>query len=428
MGNSEKMNGFLNKARETLSWERREANLEQKFLETTKHAFERSKAYKEIFNSSGIRPSEIRGLEDLEKLPILRMSDLVERQKTEPPFGGFDTIAPTKIRRIYINPGLIWQPGDWEYQDTTWAEALCGAGLKAGDRIINTFNYHMWPFAFTLDECAKMIGATVIPTGVGNTLMQIRIMQMLQINGFMGTPGFLMTLAQRAEGMGLDLKKDIVLETGLVSAEMLPESLRTRLEKRLEMTIRQAYGTVFLGCIGYECRHMSGLHIPDNILVEVVDPNTGMHVEPGATGEIIATNFSTSYPMIRLATGDLSTLTRESCSCGRTGPMLKKIIGRIDQATKVKGTFIHPWQADEVISRYPEVFKYQVVITRDEDHQDIMTFVIEMKEDISRPEVIIGRIEKDIRDLLAVKGFIRIVPLGTIPDRHKKIEDRRSWD
>ena len=428
MGNTEKINGFFNKPRETLPWERREEDLEKKLLETIEHAFQNSRAYKEIFHSRGIRPSDIRGLEDLEKLPILRMSDLVERQKTEPPFGGFDTIDPTKIRRIYINPGLIWQPGEWEYQDTTWAEALCGAGLKAGDRIINTFNYHMWPFAFTLDECAKMIGATVIPTGVGNTLMQIRIMQMLQINGFMGTPGFLMTLAQRAEGMGLDLKKDIVLETGLVSAEMLPESLRSRLEKRLEMTIRQAYGTVFLGCIGYECRHMSGLHIPDNILVEVVDPKTGRRVEPGATGEIVATNFSTSYPMIRLATGDLSTLTQVSCSCGRTGPMLKKIIGRIDQATKVKGTFIHPWQADEVISRYPEVFKYQVVITRDEDHQDIMTFVVEMKEEVSRSEVIIGRIEKDIRDLLAVKGVVRIVPRGTIPDRHKKIEDRRSWD
>jgi phenylacetate-CoA ligase len=428
MGNSENMDGFFKKARETLSWEKREEDLEKKFLETIEHAFQNSRAYKEIYQARGIRPSEIRGVEDLENLPILRMSDLVDRQKADPPFGGFDTIDRAQIRRIYINPGLIWQPGDWEYQDTTWAEALCGAGLKAGDRIINTFNYHMWPFAFTLDECAKMIGATVIPTGVGNTLMQIRIMQILQINGFMGTPGFLMTLAQRAEGMGLDLKKDIVLETGLVSAEMLPESLRSRLEKRLEMTIRQAYGTVFLGCIGYECQHMSGLHIPDNILVEVVDPSTGRHVEPGATGEIIATNFSTSYPMIRLATGDLSTLTQASCPCGRTGPMLKKIIGRIDQATKVKGTFIHPWQADEVISRYPEVFKYQVVITRDEDHQDIMTFVVEMKEEVSRPEVVVGRIEKDIRDLLAVKGFVRIVPLGTIPDRHKKIEDRRSWD
>ncbi|UCF86220.1 MAG: AMP-binding protein, partial [Desulfobacteraceae bacterium] len=363
---------FFNKIRETMDWEKRKADLNKRFLETFQNAYQHSKAYKEIFDSAGIGLSDVKGIEDLEKLPILRMSDLVVRQKRDFPFGGFETIDAGRVRRIYINPGVIWQPGDWEYRDTSWAEALCGSGIKEGDRIINTFNYHMWPFAFMLDECVKMIGATVIPTGVGNTLAQAKIMQKLKVNGFMGTPSFLMTLTQRAEGMGMDLKKDIFLETGLVSAEMLPESLRSRLQKRLEMTIRQAYGTVFLGCIGYECHYMTGLHVPDNILVEVVDPNTGRQVEQGATGEIVATNFSTFYPMIRMATGDLSMLAREACPCGRTGPMFKKIIGRIDQATKVRGTFVHPWQADEVISRYPDVFKYQVVVTR-ENHKDVMT-------------------------------------------------------
>jgi len=107
--------------------------------------------------------------------------------------------------------------------------------------------------------------------------------------------------------------------------------------------------------------------------------------------------------------------------------MLKKIVGRIDQASKVRGTFIHPWQADEVISHYPEVFKYQVIITR-ENHTDIMTFVVELKEEVSRPEMIRGRIERSIKELLTVKGDVQIVPRGTIPDRHKKIEDRSSWD
>jgi phenylacetate-CoA ligase len=427
MDNSGKMDGFLNKTRETMDWAQRKMDLEKRFLKTIEHAFHNSKAYKEIFHSAGIEPFDIHGLTDMEKLPILHMSDLIERQKTDSPFGGFETIDPGRIRRIYINPGLIWQLGDWEYLDTSWAEALCGAGFKTGDRIINTFNYHMWPFAFILDECVKMIGATVIPTGVGNTLMQAKIMQKLKVNGFMGTPAFLMTLAQRAEGMGLNLKKDIHLETGFVSAEMLPESLRSRLQERLEMTIRQAYGTVFLGCIGYECQYMTGLHVPDNIIVEIVDPNTGSQVEHGTPGEIVATNFSTSYPMIRMATGDLSMSSQEPCLCGRTGPMLKKIIGRIDQATKVRGTFIHPWQADEIISRYPDVFKYQVVITR-EEHKDIMTFVVELKEGVSRPEIIGGRIERDIKDILAVKGIVKIVPNGTIPDRHKKIEDRRKWE
>ena len=107
--------------------------------------------------------------------------------------------------------------------------------------------------------------------------------------------------------------------------------------------------------------------------------------------------------------------------------MLKKILGRIDQATKVRGTFIHPWQADEVISRYPEVFKYQVIITR-ENHKDIMTFVVELKEDVSRPEVLSGRIARDIKEFLTVRGAVQVVPRGTIPDLHKKIEDKRKWD
>jgi phenylacetate-CoA ligase len=427
MGSKPKESRFFDQERETMPWEKRQAGLDKRFLKILQHAYDHSKAYKDIFRSAGIEPSEVHGLEDLERLPMLRMDDLVERQKKDSPFGGFETIDPGRIRRIYINPGLIWQPGEWEYQDTSWAEALCGVGFKEGDRIINTFNYHLWPIGFMLDESVKMIGATVIPTGVGNTLVQVRVMHMLKVNGFMGTPSFIMTLAQRAEGMGLDLKKDIFLETALVSAEMLPESLRSRIEDKLEMVVRQVYGTVFLGCIGYECQHMTGLHVPDNILVEVVDPRTGGQVEPGATGEIVVTNFSETYPMIRMATGDLSMLAEEQCPCGRTGLKLRKILGRIDQATKVRGTFIHPWQTDEVVSRYPEVFKYQVVVSR-EDHKDIMTFVVELKEETTRPEILRGRIERDIKELLTVKGVVKIVPRGTIPDLHKKIEDRRSWD
>jgi phenylacetate-CoA ligase len=428
MENSNTSERFFNQARETLDWGTRKQELEKKFLAIFRHAFIRSRAYREIYGNAGIELSDIRNLADLEKLPIVRMTDLMERQKKDFPFGGFEIIDPHKVRRIYVNPGQIWQPGEWDYQDTSWAEALCAAGFTEGDRILNTFNYHMWPFAFILDESAKMVGATVIPTGVGNSLLQVKIMQNLKVNGFMGTPSFLMTLSQRAEGMGLDLKKDLFLKTALVSAEMLPESLRKRLEDKLDMTIRQAYGTVFLGCIGYECRHLSGLHIPDNMLVEIVDPHTGRQVQPGMTGEIVATNFNAAFPLIRMATGDLSLFAGSiSCLCGRTGPLLKKIMGRIDQATKVRGTFVHPWQTDEIISRYPEVFKYQVVITR-KNHVDVMTFVVELVNEVADPALIKGRIERDIKEMLTIKGEVKIVPRGTIPDFHKKIEDKRTWE
>ncbi len=427
MENPKKENRFFDRVRETMDRKERESELNARFLKTFEHAFRHSKAYREIYDSAGVELPDIKGMEDLKKLPVLRMEDLVKRQKKDAPFGGFETVDPGKIRRIYINPGLIWQPGEWEFLDTSWAEALCGIGFSSGDRILNTFSYHMWPIAFMLDASVKMIGATVIPTGVGNTLMQVKIMQTLKVNGFMGTPSFIMTLIQRAEGMGLDLKKDLSLETVLVGAEMLPESLRSRIEDKLKTTVRQIYGTAFLGCIGYECIQMAGLHVPDNVIVEVVDPNTGEQVQPGAMGEIVVTSFNVTYPMIRMATGDLSMLTLEPCECGRTGPMLTKIFGRIDQATKVRGTFVHPWQADQVISRYPEVFKYQVIITRKDD-RDVMTFVVELVEETDRSELIRGRIERDIKDMLAVKGAVQIVPRGTIPDLHKKIQDKRTWE
>ncbi|MBW1782006.1 MAG: AMP-binding protein [Deltaproteobacteria bacterium] len=420
-------NGFFDRARETMDWEIRRKRLSRQFVDTFRHAYEHTDAYKEHFGSAGIHVSDIKDINDMEKLPILRMETIVERQKKDPPFGGFETGNPADMRRIYVNPGLIYQPGEQHYLDTSWAEALCAAGFEPEDRILNTFNYHLWPFAFMLDESVRMIGGTVIPSGIGNTLMQIRIMQGLKINGFMGTPSFLMTMIQRAEGMKLDLKHDIHLKKALVAAEMLPESLRSRLQDKLGMSIRQGYGTVFLGCIGYECAYMTGLHVPDSIYVEVVDPHTGKATQPGAAGEIVATSFNKYYPMIRVATGDISILTHQSCSCGRNGLMLKKILGRTDQATKVRGTFVHTWQTDEVISRHPEVFKYQVVITR-ENHNDIMTFVVELKEEQREFGMIRARIERDIKDILTIRGVVQVVPKGTIPDFHKKIEDQRTWE
>ena len=427
MSTTSKEPRFLSQEAETMDWERRREWLGKRLVATFNHALKNSRAFQEIYAEAGLGPGEIRGLEDLEKLPIVRMDDLVRRQRSHPPFGGFETVAEERIRRIYINPGLIFQPGDWEYNDTSWAEGFCAAGFRPGDRILNAFNYHLWPYAFMIDESIRMVGATVVPTGVGNALVQVKIMQQLKVNGFTGTPSFLMELAQRAEGMGLDLKRDLFLERALVGAEMLPESLRGRLQEKLGMTIRQTYGTVFLGCLGYECLAGAGLHVPEGVLVEVVDPGTGRAVPPGKPGEIVATNFSPTYPLIRMATGDLSLFSEKPCSCGRTGPILKKVLGRIDQATKVRGTFVHPWQTDEVIARYPEVFKYQVVVTRQDD-TDRMTFMVELSGEVEDSEAIKRRIEKDIKEQLTIKGIVKVVDKGTIPDFHDKIVDRRSWE
>jgi phenylacetate-CoA ligase len=272
-----------------------------------------------------------------------------------------------------------------------------------------------------------MVGCVTIPTGVGNTEQQVNILKTLKANAFCGTPSFLLNIAEKAEEMGLDLKKDINIRVGFVAAEMLPESLRSKLEDKFGMILRQSYGTADIGCLGYECMVKNGMHIPDDKIVEIVDPETGKQLGAGKTGEIVATTFNRIYPLIRFGTGDLSILTETPCPCGRASPRLIKILGRVDQVTKVRGLFVHPGQADEVASRYPQVTKYQVVVTRKED-KDEMTFRIELKEELSQPEILKEDIEKSIRDVMKVRGNVQFVPKGTIPEGVKKIDDQRTWE
>jgi len=247
------------------------------------------------------------------------------------------------------------------------------------------------------------------------------------VTGFLGTPSLLMSLVEAAEGMSLDPRKDLSLRAAFVGAEMFPESLRQKLEGKLGILIRQVYGTVDVGCLGYECPEKTGMHIPEDVMVEIVDTETGKQLEIGATGEIVATTFSRIFPMIRFATGDLSYLIKDRCPCGRTSPRLGKILGRTDQVTKVWVIFIHPWQADEVMAKFSEVANYQIVVTRKE-YRDEMTVYIELKKDVADQTDLRRRLEKEMEEVLKVKGRVEFIQRGGIPDRAKKIDDRRIWE
>jgi phenylacetate-CoA ligase len=419
--------GYFRREKETMSKKRREAYLKENLSEILQYGYRHSKAIQSRFDAVGIKPEKVKDLKDLEKLPITKKTDLVTFQKQTPPFGGFGIIPKKGVRRIYISPGPVFEPGEWDYRDTRWAQALFACGLRRGDVVLNTFNYHLTPLALMLDESLKMLGASVVPVGPGNLSMQIQLIRQLHVTGFLGTPSFLMSITEAAEGMSLNLKKDLSLKVAFVGAEMFPESLRQKLEGKLEIFVRQAYGTVDVGCLGYECPEKKGMHIPEDVVVEIVDTETGRQLEIGATGEIVATTFSKVFPMIRFATGDLSYLIEDPCPCGRTSPRLGKILGRTDQVTKVWGIFIHPWQVDEVMGKFPWVANYQIVVTRKEYH-DQMTIYIELKEEGADQSGLKRRVEKEMEEVLKVRAEVVFTAKGGIPDRAKKIDDRRIWE
>ncbi|MDI7259623.1 MAG: AMP-binding protein [Thermodesulfobacteriota bacterium] len=425
---TDRTSGFLKKNLETMPHKKRLEYLNQKMRGIIQYAYKNSLAFKNKMDSVGLKPKDIQTIKDLEKIPITKKADLVELQKKSPPFGGFEGISINELRRIFVSPGPIYEPGEMDYTELGWAQGMFAGGFRPGDITINTFSYHMVPFALhMIDNSLHRIGCVVIPTGVGNTEQQVNTLKTIRATGFCGTPSFLLSIADKAEEMGFDTKKDLNLKVGFVAAEMLPESLRSKLEEKLGMIIRQTYGTADIGCLGYECMKKSGMHIPDDKIVEIVDPETGKQIGPGKTGEIVATTFNKVYPLIRFGTGDLSILTETPCPCGRTSPRLIKILGRVDQVTKVRGLFVHPGQADEVVSKHPQIGRYQVVVTRTE-HKDEMTFRIELKEEVPHPEKLKEEIEKSIREVMKVRGNVEFIPKGTIPDGARKIDDQRTWE
>ena len=424
----DRTSGFLKKNLETLPHKKRLEYLNQKLRGIIQHAYKHSIAFKNKMDAVRLKPKDIQTIKDLEKIPITKKADLVELQKKNPPFGGFEGIPISELKRIYVSPGPICEPGEMEYNELGWAQGMYAGGFRPGDIVINTFSYHMVPFALHMvDNSLQRIGCVVIPTGVGNTEQQVNILRNFKATGYCGTPSFLLNIGEKAAEMGVDLKNDLNLKVGFVAAEMLPESLRISLEEKFGMIIRQTYGTADVGCLGYECMKKSGMHIPDDKIVEIVDPDTGKQLGPGKTGEIVATSFNKVYPLIRFGTGDLSIVTETPCPCGRTSPRLMKILGRVDQVTKVRGLFVHPGQAEEVASRYPQIEKYQVVVTRKE-HKDEMTFRIELKEEPPQPEMLKDEIKRAIRDVIKIRGDVEFIPRGTLLEGARKIDDQRSWE
>ena len=386
------------------------------------HLVEHAPGFAARLRGAGLSPDAIFTPADLHALPVLRKDDLIALQAEKPPFGDMLACAPGDLKRIFQSPGPLYDPEPRSQSRTPdywrWKPALEAAGFRAGDVVLNAFGYHLTPAGAMFEEGLWAVGCAVIPGGVGNQDQQVQVLHTLGVTGYVGLPSYLKALLDKADELGQKLQ----LKKAFVTAEPLPPSLRAHLNER-GVIVRQGYGTAECGNLGYECEHQNGLHLPEDAIVEVCDLNSGHPMPPGETGEVVVTLFVDDYALIRFGTGDLSALNPEPCPCGRTAPRLVGWLGRVGAATKVRGMFLHPRQVSDLMSRFPEVTAYQMVITR-EEHRDDLTLRVVAKEGVVS-ENLSTQLKAAVREGLKFRLAVEFIT--TLAPNSDLIKDERVW-
>jgi phenylacetate-CoA ligase len=344
--------------------------------------------------------------------PVLRKSDLSDRQKKAPPFGG---IAVGNVAQIFQSPGPIYEPGGVSHDWWRVGRFLHAAGIGRGDVVQNCFGYHLTPAGMIFESGARAVGAVVLPAGTGQTELQVRAAADIGTTAYAGTPDFLKVILDKADEMGERLR----IAKAAVGGGALFPSLRREYADR-GITCLQCYATADLGSIAYESAAMEGMIVDEGVIVEIVRPGTGDPVPEGEVGEVLVTTLNPDYPLIRFATGDLSAIMPGQSPCGRTNIRIRGWMGRADQTTKIKGMFVRPEQVAAFVARHSEIFRARVIATR-EGEMDVMTVRVEA------PEGAGAGYEDSIVQTLKLKGRVEVVPLGSLPNDGKVIDDQRSY-
>ena len=368
-----------------------------------------------------VNPAAITGRAALAKLPVTRKSDLIALQKAELPFGGLNATPASQLGKVFVSPGPIYDP---EGRGRDWwrtARALFAAGFRAGDLAVNAFAYHFTPAGSMLESGALALGCAVVPSGTGQTEMQVATIADLRASAYIGTPSFLKLIVEKAD----ELKADINwLKKAAVGAEYLPPALRAAMGER-GIRVLQSYASADLGLIAYESEALEGMILDEALILEIVRPGTGDVLPEGEVGEVVITSFNADYPLIRFGTGDLSAVLPGASPCGRTNTRIRGWMGRADQTTKVKGMFVHPSQVAEVLKRHAEILKARLVVDSAEGG-DRMTLRCEMRG--SPPPAVAQAIADSIRQITRLRGEVAFLAQGALPNDGKVIEDARKYD
>jgi phenylacetate-CoA ligase len=304
------------------------------------------------------------------------------------------------------------------------ARGLFAAGFRAGDMVMNSFAYHFTPAGSMAESGAAALGCTVVPTGTGQTEMQVAAIQGLGIAGYIGTPSFLKLIVEKADELRTDISS---LRRAQVGAEYLPPALRKSMGER-GIALTQMYASADLGLIAYESRMPDGalndgMILDEGLLLEIVRPGTGDPLPAGEVGEVVITSFNRDYPLVRFGTGDLSAVLEGASPCGRTNVRIRGWMGRADQSTKVRAMFVTPAQVAEVLRRHREVLRARLVVEGSEGN-DRMTLLCEVNE---QPQALAPALVASMRDITKLRAEVQLVTPGTLPNDGKVIEDKRKY-
>ncbi|MDY6906122.1 MAG: phenylacetate--CoA ligase [Thermodesulfobacteriota bacterium] len=381
--------------------------------------------YKERFDAAKVKPTDIKSLDDLQRIPFTTKQDLRDNY----PFGLF--AAPMdNVVRIHASSGTTGQPtvvGYTARDINTWstlmARALAAAGAWRGDIIHNAYGYGLFTGGLGVHYGAEKLGASVIPVSGGNTNRQVLIMKDFGPTIITATPSYTLHLAEAAHEMGVSFD-DLKFKAGVFGAEPWSENMRQEIENKLKLKAVDIYGLseVMGPGVSIECHEaQSGLHVfEDHFMAEIINPETGERMPDGEKGELVFTSLTKeAFPVIRYRTRDISRLNPEPCICGRTHVRMERVSGRTDDMLIIRGVNVFPSQIESVLMEMEEVEPhYQLIVDR-ADNLDVLTVKVEVGEGLFSDEVKVlqeteKKIASNIKETLGVSAKVKLVEPKTI--------------
>ncbi len=401
------------------------------------HSF--SPFYHDRMKEQKVHPDDIRELADVKKLPFMFKRDLRDSYPDR-----IFTAPQEELVRYHVSSGTTGKPtvvgytqNDIDLWTTSLARALTSAGLGRGDVIQVSYGYGLFTGGLGLHYGAERIGATVLPTSVGNTGRQIELMQDLGATAIACTPSYLLHIGEVAEKMGISIKKDTSLRTGILGAEPWTEGMRSRMQDWLGIRAYDIYGTSELsGPMFTECAEQKGFHVWSDIaLTEIIDPRTEEPVAPGEKGELTITVLKKeALPMIRYRIGDITSMDESTCPCGRTHPRVQRITGRVDDMLIIRGINVFPSQVEYALMAIPEVGQHFQIVVERKGALDEMLVRVELNKEFFSDRIpdlmhLQEKVEHQLRNSLNVNADVELVEPGSLPrfeGKSKKVIDKRS--